>query len=44
MMQREKMFAERYGDDIAKEVFGYLRQKQSREAELPEKRYKLEIN
>ena len=37
----EKMFAERYGDDIAKEVFGYLRQKQSREAELPEKRYKL---
>ncbi len=37
----EKMFAEKYGEAIAKEVFQYLRQKQSRETELPKKQYKL---
>ena len=37
----EKMFAEKYGEAIAKEVFQYLRQKQSREDDYPLKKYKL---
>jgi hypothetical protein len=37
----EKMFAESYGEDIAKQVFQYLRQKQKRWDELPIKQYKI---
>lgn len=38
----EKMFAEKYGEAIAKEIFQYLRQKQERSDHLPLKQYKLE--
>ena len=37
----EKMFAEKYGETIAKEVFQYLRQKQERSDHLPLKQYKM---
>jgi len=37
----EKMFAEKYGESIAKEVFQYLRQKKKREDDLPLKQYKM---
>lgn len=37
----EKMFADKYGEAIAKEVFQYLRQKQDRSVHLPLKQYKL---
>ncbi|NLD47070.1 MAG: copper amine oxidase N-terminal domain-containing protein [Clostridiaceae bacterium] len=37
----EKMFEEKYGQAIAKEVFQYLRQKQSRTDKLSRRQYKL---
>jgi hypothetical protein len=37
----EKMFAEKYGEAIAKEVFQYLRQKKERSDKLPLKKYKM---
>ena len=38
----EKMFAEVYGKEIAKEIFNYLRGKKSRWDELPRKEYYIE--
>ncbi|AUG56665.1 Protease inhibitor precursor [Acetivibrio saccincola] len=37
----EKMFAERYGEDIAKEIFAYVRLKQTRPYVLEYKRFKM---
>ncbi len=37
----EKMFAEKYGEAIAKEVFQYLRQKKERADRLPLKKFKM---
>ena len=37
----ERMFAERYGEDIAKEIFAYVRLKQTRSYVLEYKRFKM---
>ena len=37
----ERMFAERYGEDIAKEIFAYVRLKQTRPYVLEYKRFKM---
>ena len=37
----EKMFAERYGEDIAKEIFAYVRLKQTRPYVLEYKEFKM---
>jgi len=37
----EKMFAERYGEDIAKEIFAYVRLKQTREYVLEYREFKM---
>ena len=37
----EKMFSERYGKDIAEQIFPYVRQKQTRAYDLPRKKFKM---